>query len=77
MHWAIVHSTRNHHTDGPIANQALTIVLDQSEEAAQPQQMKVRLPNGQKYDGLWTDGQMQRASNVRNRRNSETTYYFH
>jgi len=39
--------------------------------------MKVRLPNGQKYDGLWTDGQMQRAFSVRNRRNSETTYHFH
>ena len=39
--------------------------------------MKVRLPNGQKYDGVWNDGQMQRAFSVRNRRNSETVYRFH
>ena len=38
--------------------------------------MKVRLPNGQKYDGVWTDGQMQRAFSVRNRRNAETVYHF-
>jgi len=28
-------STRNHHTDGPKANHALTIVLDQSDGARQ------------------------------------------
>ena len=39
--------------------------------------MKVRLPNGEKYDGVWNDGQMQRAFSVRNRRNSETVYRFH
>jgi len=38
--------------------------------------MRVRLPNGQKYDGVWTDGQMQRAFSVRNRRNAETVYHF-
>jgi len=38
--------------------------------------MKVCLPNGEKYDGLWTDGQMQRAFSVRNKRNAETVYHF-
>ena len=33
--------------------------------------MKVRLPNGEKYDGVWLNGQMQRAFSIRNRRNAE------
>jgi hypothetical protein len=39
--------------------------------------MKVRLPNGEKYDGVWLNGQMQRAFSIRNRRNAEPVYHFH
>ena len=33
VHWLSSTSTQNHHTDGPMANQALKIVLDQSDGA--------------------------------------------
>ena len=39
--------------------------------------MKVRLPNGQKYDGVWLNGNLQRALSVRNKRNAEPIYHFH
>ena len=39
--------------------------------------MKVQLPNGQKYDGVWLNGKLQRALSVRNRRNVEPVYHFH
>ena len=39
--------------------------------------MKVQLPNGHKYDGVWLNGQLQRALSVRNRRNAEPVYHFH
>ena len=39
--------------------------------------MKVRLPNGQKYDGVWLNGNLQRALSVRNGRNAEPVYHFH
>ena len=39
--------------------------------------MKVQLPNGQKYDGVWLNGKMQRALSVRNKRNAEPVYHFH
>ena len=39
--------------------------------------MKVRLPNGQKYDGVWLNGNLQRALSVRNGRNAERVYHFH
>ena len=59
-------------------NQNLLASGDETFKNLKPQGfMKVRLPNGQKYDGVWTDGQMQRAFSVRNRRNSETVYRFH
>ena len=39
--------------------------------------MKVRLPNGEKYDGMWKNGQMQRVLSIKNKRNAPTTYHFY
>ena len=39
--------------------------------------MKVQLPNGQKYNGVWLNGNMQHALSVRNRRNAEPVYHLH
>jgi hypothetical protein len=39
--------------------------------------MKVQLPNGHKYDGVWLNAQRQRALSVRNRRNAEPVYHFY
>ena len=39
--------------------------------------MKVKLPNGEKYDGVWLDGQMQRAFSIRSKRNAAPVYHFY
>jgi len=39
--------------------------------------MKVQLPNGQKYDGVWLNGKLQRALSVRNKRDAEPVYHFY
>ena len=39
--------------------------------------MKVRLPNGQKYDGVWINGNLQRALSVRNKSGQAPVYHVH
>ena len=39
--------------------------------------MKIQLPNGEKYDGMWDNGDLQRVLSVKNKMAGEPVYHIH